>query len=73
MAMSGASLAARWKAKLWDKFNGTYDDEFMTEMAQCIVDEIKQNMQIQTVVSTTGSAAAQSGTGNAGMGTGSIT
>jgi hypothetical protein len=72
MAMTGKSLAGRWKAKLSVKFEGIYDDDFMAEMAQCIVDEIVENMEIQTVVNTTGTATAQSGTGRAGGGIGVI-
>ncbi len=72
MAMSGSSLAARWRAKLAAKFGGAYDDAFMQDMAQCIVDEIVQNMQIQTVVTTSGTPTVHTGTGVAGGGVGVI-
>lgn len=70
MAMSGESLAARWREALSSRFSGQYNDEHMREMAQCIVDEITENMEIVVVIYDTesgawiptGSASADHGT-----------
>lgn len=73
MAMTAASLAARWKTTLQSVFGNEnpYNDALMRAIAQDIINEITQNMVVVSAVQVSTSTGI--GTGNAGGGQGSIT